>query len=134
MKSFGLRLLGALALVLATYNPEGRSFTHWVLEGQDGLTPLKAFVGVVLTIGWVFVFTSTWRSLGFIGTGLAVALVGTGIWLALDWTHASLGARAITWLALGGVALVLAGGMTWSSARRRVGGQAEVREAGGAPS
>jgi hypothetical protein len=131
MRGFLLRLAGALALVLATYNPEGRSFTHWVLRGEDGLTPLKAFAGVVLTIGWVFVFTSTWRALGFVGTGLALALVGTGLWLAVDWTHASLGARAVTYLALLGIALVFAGGMSWSHLRRRVTGQVDVREGEG---
>ena len=35
MRGFLLRLAGALALVLATYNPDGHSFTHWLLEGQD---------------------------------------------------------------------------------------------------
>ena len=131
MRGFLLRLAGALALVLATYNPDGRSFTHWLLEGQDGITPLKAFVGVVLTSGWVFVFTSTWRALGVIGTGLALALVGTGLWLAVDWTHASLGATAVTYLALFGVALVFAGGMSWPRLRRRFTRQADVREGAG---
>ena len=132
MRGFLLRLAGTLALVLATYNPEGRSFTHWLAQGQDGITPLKAFVGVVLTTGWVFVFTSTWRALGVIGTGLALALVGTGLWLAVDWTHATLGARAVTWLALFGIALVFAGGMSWSARlRRRAAGRADAREGGG---
>jgi hypothetical protein len=128
MRAFALRLLFVAALVAATYNPEGRSYVHWVLDGGE-LTPAKAFVGVALTIAWVFVFTTTWRALGFIGTGLAIALVGTGMWLALDWTHASLGARAIAWLVLAGIALVFAGGMSWSSLRRRATGQVDVRDA-----
>jgi len=124
MRGFLLRLAGALALVLATYNPEGRSFTHWVLEGQDGITPLKAFVGVVLTTGWVFVFTSAWRSLGVIGTGLLGALVATALWWALASLGAGLGARALTWLVLAAIAFVLAAAMSASDLRRRFGGTA----------
>jgi hypothetical protein len=118
MRGFLLRFLGALVLVFATYNPEGRSFTHWVL--RDELTPAKAFVGVVLTIGWVAVFTAAWRSLGFIMTGLVAALVGTLLWLVVDTAHGSMSLHAVAYLALIGIAFALAVAMSWSSFRRGV--------------
>jgi hypothetical protein len=119
MRGFLLRFVGALVLVFATYNPEGRSFTHWLLR-FDGFTPLKAFVGVALTIGWVVVFTAAWRSLGFIMTGLVAALVGTLLWLVVDTAHGSMSLHAVAYLALIGIAFALAVAMSWSSFRRGV--------------
>ena len=127
MRGFGIRFAIALVLVLATYNPEGLSFTHWVMEGDWNLTPPKAFTGVVLTIGWVFVFTSAWRSLGVIGTGLLGALVATGLWWALASIGVGFGSRALTWLVLVAVAFVLAAAMSWSSLRRRLPGAARAQ-------
>jgi hypothetical protein len=118
MTRFGLRLALALTVVLATYNPTGLSFTHWVLDHDWDITPPKAFVGVVLTIGWVFVFTSAWRSLGVIGTGLLGALVGTGLWWALASLGSPLGERALTFLVLIAVAVVLALAMSWRDLRK----------------
>src|SRR5262245_64178042 len=130
MKGFALRFVAALVLVLVTYNPEGWSYTHWVLrEGLGSITPEKAVAGVVLTIGWVFMLQSAIRSLGFIGAGLAFALVGTLIWLFVDTTHLGAeSAKGITYLALFAIAAVLAVGMSWSLFRRRVTGQVDIGE------
>jgi Family of unknown function (DUF6524) len=122
VNGFLTRLAGTLVLVFATYNPSGHSFSHWALEGGWALTPAKAFAGVVLTIGWVLVFTSAWRSLGVIGTGLLGAFVATALWWALASLGAGLGARALTWLVLAAIALVLAAAMSASALRRRFGG------------
>ena len=115
MNAFALRFVLALALVLATWNPEGHSFVHWVLDWQGGITPPKAFLGVVLTIGWVAVFVTAWKSLGVIGTGLAAALVGTGLWMAADFVGATLSGHAISYLVLVSIAVVLAVAMTWKT-------------------
>ncbi len=116
MRGFLLRFGAALVLVFATYNPEGRSFSHWVLR-FDGLTPLMAFVGVALTIGWVAVFTAAWRSLGFIMTGLVAALVATLLWMVVDTARGSMSLHAVSYLALVGIAFALALAMSWSSFR-----------------
>jgi hypothetical protein len=126
MKSLLLRIAGVLALVLLTYNPEGWSYAHWVPRDGWSFTPPKAVAGVALTIGWVFVLASSWRSMGFIGTGLAAALVATLLWWLVDATHASLGARAITYLALAAIAGVLGIGMSWSQLRRRIARRVDV--------
>jgi hypothetical protein len=115
---FLLRLALALVLVLATYNPEGHSFVHWVLHGGDGLTPPKALTGVALTIAWVVAFSASWRGLGVIGTGLMGALVGTLIWTFLDWADPEIGSRAVSYVVLFAIALVLAIGTSWSRVRQ----------------
>ena len=128
MKALLLRFAGALALVLLTYNPEGWSYAHWVPRDGWSFTPPKAVAGIALTIGWVFVLTTSWRSMGFIGTGLAAALVGALLWWLVDTTQASLGARAITYLALVAIAGVLGVGMSWSQLRRRIARRVDVAE------
>ena len=69
---FVLRFLVAAVLIFATYNPEGLSYFHWMKEGGP-MTPLKAFAGVVLAIGWVFLLRTTPRSLHPVGILLAAA-------------------------------------------------------------
>lgn len=135
MRGLSLRFLAVLALVLATWNPEGRSFVHWVLDFSEGITPPKAFLGTLLTIGWVAVFVASWRSLGVIGTGLLAALVGTGLWALADWAGASLSGSAVSYLVLVSIALVLAVAMSWRTFRAVVGrrfGSAPPPQAGSA--
>jgi uncharacterized membrane protein len=117
MRGFLLRFLGALVLVFATYNPEGHSFTHWVLR-FEGFTPALALTGVLLTIAWVAVFTAAWRSLGFIMTGLVAALVAALLWMLVDKARGSLSLHAVSYLALIGIAFALAVAMSWSTFRR----------------
>jgi hypothetical protein len=120
MGRLGLRFALTLVLVLATYNP-WVSFTHWVLDHDWQITPPKAFVFVLLTIGWVYVFTSAWRSLGVIFTGLLGALVGTGLWWALSSLGSAIGGQAMTFLVLVSIAFVLAFAMSWRDFRRSLG-------------
>lgn len=117
MRGWGLRFVAVLALVLATWNPEGLSFIHWVADWKGRIDPTQAFVGVALTICWVAVFLTAWRSLGVIPTGLLAALVGTGLWMLADWTEARLSARAISYLVLVAIAFVLASAMSWRRLR-----------------
>ena len=128
-KGFLLRLIAAGVLLLATYNPEGRSYFHWMAEGGWQITPLKAFAGVCLLVGWVFLLRATVRSLGALGTILACAFFGTLIWLIVSWAHLEPHtSRGLTYLILAGIAAVLATGSAWSIVRRRLTGQVDVEE------
>jgi hypothetical protein len=128
-KGFLFRLIGAAVLLFATYNPEGRSYFHWMAQGGWQITPLKAFAGVCLLVGWVFLLRATIRSLGALGTVLAAAFFGTLIWLIVSWAHLEpRTSRGLTYLILLGIAAVLATGSAWSLVRRRVTGQVDVDE------
>ena len=124
---FLLRFLVAAVLIFATYNPEGFSYFHWVKEGGP-ITPLKAFAGVVLAIGWVFLLRTTLRSLHPVGILLAAAFFGTLLWLLMDWLHFRASGRTLAYVVLFCVAAVLATGSAWSLFRRRVTGQVDVDE------
>lgn len=132
-----LRLLAALVLVYATYNPEGISFFQWAVlpllrgEGLASVGPGKVIVLILLLIGWVVFLKATRRSLGFLGAGLVLALGGALIWLLVEWgVLAPRGLRAITHVALIIISLVLAIGLSWSSLSRRLTGQIDTDEVG----
>jgi len=133
-RSFGFvdflwRWIAALLLVLATYNPSGKSYVHWVKNSfsGEGLEALHYFVGVILIAGWAVFLIATERSLGALGSVIGAALLGTGIWLLVDIgvLHPD-STSSIAWLALIALATLLAIGMSWSHIWRRLSGQLEV--------
>jgi len=127
--SFLIRLVFAVILVYASYNPSHYSFYHWVTGAQAGLDPLMIFCGVVLVIGWSVYIRATLRSLGPIGLILATAFFGSMVWLILDWGEVPMNNDAlIGYLVLGVCSAILAVGMSWSHVRRRLSGQADVDE------
>src|SRR4051812_8840434 len=84
-QGFLLRLLFALVLVGATYNPEGFSYYHWALTALPAFSPEQAVVGVLLLIGWVIYLRATLRSLGLLGLTLVIALCASLVWLLVSW-------------------------------------------------
>jgi hypothetical protein len=124
---FLFRFLVAALLIFATYNPEGLSYFHWIKQGGP-ITPVKAFAGVVLAIGWLFLLRTTLRSLHPVGILLAAAFFGTLLWLLMDWLHFRASGRTLAYVVLFCVAAVLATGSVWSLFRRRVTGQIDVDE------
>jgi len=134
------RFLLALALVALTYNPEGYSFFHWALlpiyktpslPVLSAINPLKILAGLALFIGWLVFWQATKRSLGGKGMFLAAALFGGIVWVLIDWNVFSpRGAKAISYIVLVIVALVLAIGMSWSHLTRRLTGQIDTDEIG----
>lgn len=133
-KQFGgtallLRFLVGLVLVFASYNPEEWSYWHWALANLPDFSVLKAFVGVVLLIGWTIYLRATVRSLGPFGLILAVAFFGTLIWLLVDTGILPADSvRAVSYIVLVIISGVLAVGVSWSHVRRRLTGQIDVDE------
>ena len=111
------RFIAAWLLVVATWNPTGMSFGHWVIamRDADALGPVHAFVA------------ASFRSLGLIGLGLVTGLFGCFAWLLVDsgilpYENES----AMTWVVLICCAGVLSIGMSWSHIWRRLSGQLDV--------
>lgn len=134
---FLLRLVAAFALVYATYNPEGISFFHWVIQrspGETGLaaylhgfTPLKGFAALALVAAWVVFLQATRRSLGAGGALLVLGLFGCTIWAMIYYGVLSpSSSKTIAHLILLAVVLVLAIGMSWSHLSRKMSGQLDT--------
>jgi len=127
-----VRFIGAIVVVFATYNPERKSYFHWVRDNLDNIGPLMLLAGVILLIGWTILLRATFRSLGAFGLFLAFGFFGTLLWLLVDFELVPAdSARALTYIVLVVLSGVLATGVSWSHVRRRITGQADVDEVDG---
>ncbi|MDE2220197.1 MAG: hypothetical protein KGL25_12920 [Gammaproteobacteria bacterium] len=126
------RILAAQLLVLATFNPSGYSYGHWLAQGFPHVSAAQAVLGLLLVICWVVYVTATLRSLGLLGVSLLAALIAALVWLAVQngWLHLD-GGSALAWIAVVATGLILGVGMCWSFVRRRLSGQADVDEVHG---
>lgn len=123
----GIRFFVALVLVFATYNPEGVSYFHWGIMEFKAITALKAFLGVVLLIGWVIFIRATINSLGLIGLVLAIGFFGTLLWIIVDWGWVPLDSvKLLSYIVLIMASAILATGMSWSFIRRKISGQYDI--------
>ena len=123
----GLRFCAALVLVFSTYNPEGYSYFHWGIMEFKSITALKAFIGVVLLIGWVIFIRATINSLGLVGLVLAIGFFGTLLWIIVDWGWVPLDSvKLLSYIVLVMASAILATGMSWSFIRRKMSGQYDI--------
>jgi hypothetical protein len=122
-----MRLIGAVAVVLLTYNPTGYSFYHWAMRDFGSITAVKAFAGALLLVGWVICIRTAFVSLGAIGVLLSVLVLSTLVWLLRDYgilnpDNPSL----LSWVMLIIIGIIFGIGLSWSLLRARVTGQVEV--------
>ena len=123
-----VRIALAIALVLATYNPSGHSFYHWLSEPPAGITAIKGLLGVVLLIGWAVSLRTVHVALGALGVILGVALRAALAWVFVEQRWLDLNTpSAVAWLALLILGTVLGLGLSWSLIRARITGQVEVQ-------
>lgn len=128
---FIIRLIAALVLVFATYNPSGYSFVDWIRDAMaDGtLGALHFFLGVLLLIGWTIYGVASIRALGTLGLILGSLFFGGLVWVLIEYEILKLdSASGITWVVLVCLAALLAVGVSWSHIWRRMTGQLEVDE------
>ena len=124
---FGLRFLFAFALVLASYNPSGYSYYHWLEDTLPDINPYICLAGLVLLIGWVVYLRATVRSLGFLGLLLLGAVFGCVLWMLFDWGWFDPAqGEVVAWLLVLMQAFILAIGISWSHIRRRLTGQVDI--------
>ena len=123
-----VRIVLATALVLATYNPTGHSFYHWLTVPPGGITAVKALLGVFLLIGWVVCLRTALVALGWLGVLLGLALLAALAWVFVDMKWIELAQpAAIAWVALLILGIILGLGLSWSLVRARLTGQVEVQ-------
>ncbi len=126
--SFLVRWLVALFMVLATYNPSGYSYVHWLMEFTAELWPFKALAGLLLLVVYGLFGLATLRALGSAGIGLITLLSAAVIWVLVDLRLLS--AFDPPMIALLIVANVLAIGVSWSHIRQRLSGQVDSNNVG----
>jgi hypothetical protein len=128
-RSLITRWLLALFIVLATYNPSGTSYIHWLTDVSDSRWSLKALVGIIVLVLNLTFFLASIRSLGIIGLLAAGTFCATVVWTLIDhgylqtltpWTWVT-----IVLLLFGSVQAV---GVSWSHMRGRLSGQADTND------
>lgn len=124
-----VRWLVAVFLVLATYNPSGSSYIHWLTDTTDTRWSLKALVGIVMAVMNLTFFFATVRSLGITGILAAAIFCITVVWTLQD--HGYL--HSLTYWTWVTVVLILVGsvqavGVSWSHIRGRLSGQADSND------
>lgn len=125
---FLFRWLGALVLVLGTYNPTEYNFVAWVTDDvtRGEQLPLKLLIGALMIIGYVIYFRATFESIGYIGIGLALLFFAGIIWLLFDYGILDLGEyQTFSWVGLFILATIMAIGISWSFIRRKLSGQVD---------
>lgn len=122
-----IRIVVAIILVLATFNPTGYSVAHWIFSPPVAVTPGKAVAALALLIAWLVCLRTAFIALGKWGMLLGVALFGTMVWLLVDRNWLSLTGSAFVWVVLVVVGLLLGVGLSWSLVRAKATGQIEVR-------
>ena len=126
---FAWRILFALALVFATFNPSGFSYFHWVSGTFPSFTPAQVVLGIALLILWIFLWRSMMQAIGKIGLGLMAAFTAALVWLFVSWGWLDLGnATTLAWVILVALGLILGVGMSWAIVRRELTGQQSVDE------
>ena len=131
-ESFGIqrfvtRWLAAMFLVLATYNPSGYSYFHWVSELDIGNWVLKLLVAVVLGILYATFGLATRRSLGRLGIAAWLLFFAVVTWMLVDVGLIRIaGAGTVATIVLVDLANLLAIGLSWSYVRARLSGQADT--------
>lgn len=127
--SFFVRFIFAIIVVFSSYNPEGHSYYHWVSQDLTTFSVLKAFLGVVLLIGWIILIRATLGSLGAFGIMLAFAFFGLATWLVINVLGLSTDSfKTISYIIEVMLISVLSMGVSWSHIRRRITGQVDTDE------
>ena len=122
-----IRFVIAFSLVTLTWNPSQYNYVLWALNNWQEMTPFVLFSGLVLMITWVVFLRAGARSLGFVGSTLAVALAGSVLWMIIDFGLIDpANTTTLTWVLLTLIAAVLTAGMSWSHLRRRWSGQVDT--------
>jgi hypothetical protein len=126
-KDFLWRLVFSVALVLATFNPTGHSYYHWLAQSLPSVQPLVVVAGIALLGAWIFFVRSTMAAIGTLGLVLLLALFSAIVWWVVSqgWLDAS-NRSAMAWVVLLILGLVLGIGMSWAHIRREIAGQASV--------
>ena len=125
VSNFIVRLLLSCALVFGTYNPSGRSYLHWAVDGDTDTLILKIFVGMALIAAYWLILVVSWLALDAVGLALLALVV-----LALGGTLWELGlfptdSWSVQVVLLGGLAIVFAIGLSFSGIRYRLSRQVQ---------
>jgi hypothetical protein len=112
-----------MGVLTAIYNPSGRSFVHWAVEGTAPLS-LRVAVGSVLLAMLTYCYRLSVRALGPIGVLMLAALLAVRATALVDIGLIQPQGRAAMIAYLQAIITTgLTVGVSWSALRTRISGQ-----------
>jgi hypothetical protein len=112
-----------MGVLTAIYNPSGRSFVHWAVEGTAPLS-LRVAVGSVLLARLAYCYRLSVRALGPIGVLMLAALLAVMATALVDIGLIQPQGRAAMIAYLQAIITTgLTVGVSWSALRTRISGQ-----------
>jgi hypothetical protein len=123
------RWLTALFIVLATYNPSGVSYYHWLIDLDDTRWSLKALMGLIMVILNMFFLLLSMRAMRRGGILAATVFFSVFVWVLVDYRYLD-GLAFWTWVTIFLVVIssVLGVGVSWGLIRGRLSGQADSND------
>ena len=121
------RWLLAMFIVLATYNPSGYSYFHWIFEASGEHWLGKILVGFAIGIAYTTFFLAARRALGIFGMVVWAALFTAIEWFLIRFFEPLTSGTVVT-MALIVLASVLGIGVSWSYIRARLSGQLDTND------
>jgi len=121
-----VRILFAVILVAATWNPTGYSYVQWALIDTSTFDATKALVGVILLVAWLMCLRATWVSLGLLGVVLAALVISVFVWWLMSMGLVARDQVTMQWIGVIATGVVLGIGMGWSIFRAKTTGVVET--------
>ncbi len=120
LDSFFLRFIFAAVVVFATYNAEGFSYFHWILNNLGDLNLYMAGAAVALVLSWIMLIRASIASLTLIGFLAVVIAFSLLDWLIIQRLGLDASSRgAIIYIIELTIAVVLSIGVPWSQLKRK---------------
>jgi hypothetical protein len=120
LDSFFLRFIFAAVVVFATYNAEGFSYFHWILNNLGNLNLYMAGAAVVLVLCWIMLIRSSITSLSLIGFLVVTVAFALLAWLIIHRLGLNASSKgAIIYISELAIASVLSVGVPWSRIKRK---------------
>ncbi len=124
-----LRVLVAAIIVLATYNPTGKSVYHWVSSNPNPFDAWVILVAIIAILLNIALLIAAWNALGMIGTVIILILFAALAYLSLQEGWVSAGnAKSLQWLGLILYSIFLGIGLSGAILWRRATGQVVVED------
>lgn len=130
LDSFLLRFTIAAVVVFATYNAEGFSCFHWILNNLGDLNLYMAAGAVILVLSWIMLIRASIISLSLIGFSLITVAFALLAWYIIHQLKLNASSKgAIIYIIELAIALVLSVGVPWSNIKRKLSRQAKTDQA-----
>ena len=128
--NFLVRWVFILFLVFATYNPSGRSYYHWAVDG-DAPSTIIAVVGIAIFACYAFIVRAMWRSIKPVGAMFVIVFLAFFNVMLVDVGFVTVtGDWVVTVMFLLSLATLFVIGVSFSAIRARISGQIDSDDVG----